>query len=229
MTANIQISDLDPVGVIDPLNDLLIIRQGLVDKKALVFQIQTVAFQGLTISASPLQANDLLIFGKNNGNGTYSNYAMTPERLGFLEGTQCWFYSATAPDGWQIVAGTGDRILGTVLGSGVYDTAGLKGTWQQQAVDGVPNRGLSVKQIPNHQHFGQFGRTQSDSEAKYIRGSAQLANSNSPRYSSDTVLGIIGGAGDIPSHDAFGACDPHNHGALWRPSACIGNICIKTA
>ena len=230
MTANIQIPDLTPAGPINSATDLIVLRQGLEDRKATVSQISQIVFSDYTISGTPLTSTDVLVFGKNNGDGTYSNFALRPQALGFLSGTNCWFYQATAPLGWQIVPNTGDRVLGTVLAGGgllQYNTAGLQGTWQQRDVDGITNTGLSIDQIPNHQHWGQFGKDRSDSNAKFIAGARSLPSTSDPRYSTNTNLGIVGGLGDPGSHDAFGACNPHNHGSNWRPSACVGLICTK--
>ena len=231
MTAQVQIPDLSPAGPIQP-TDLILLRQGIVDVKATVAQISQIIFSTYTISATPLSATDVLVFGKNNGDGTYSNYALNPQQIGFLENTITWFYQSTAPLGWQIVPGTGDRILGTVLtGGGVntYNATGLQGTWQQRDVSGEVGNGLTVTQIPNHQHWGQWGQDQSDSKPSYLRGNRSLPTAPNPRYTTSAILGIVGGAGDVPSHDAFGVCDPHNHGNNWRPAATIGIICRKIA
>lgn len=227
MSANIEIPDLSPAGPINASTDLVLIRQGLSDRKATVAQIANIDFSIYTFLASPLKDTDALLVGVNDGLGAYQNYAINPQKLGFLSGTTMWFYQNTAPLGWQIVVGTGDRVLGTVGGSQAYSSAGLQGTWQQGDVSGIPNLGLDVKQIPNHQHWGRWGENQSDSQPKFLRGTRSFPSGGNPQYTETAILGVVNGAGDIPSHDAFGACDPHNHGSVWRPSAAVGIICQK--
>lgn len=227
MTANLQIPDLDPAGPIDPVNDLLVIRQGLADRKVTVAQISNINFGLYPVSSDPLQATDVFVIGKNDGLGGYDNFAITPQRIGFLSGTVSWFYQASAPLGWQIVAGTGDRVLATLGGSAAYQFSGQQGNWQQDDVSGIQGNGLTVTQIPNHQHWGQWGQNQSDTQPNYLRGNRSLPTGGNPRYGNAPILGIVGGAGDVPSHDAFGACDPHNHGAIWRPAAVVGIVCQK--
>lgn len=230
MSAPIEISDLIPAVAIDRNNDLLLVRQGLIDKKATVAQVANINLADYTILSSPLNATDVILIGRNNGIGGYNNFITTIDRFSFIAGTRMWFYQATAPLGWQIVAGTGDRVLGTVLAGGQpyqYNAFGLQGSWQQQDVSGITGNGLTVTQIPNHQHWAQFGQNQSNSNARFIHGASQLPSSNNPRYGTQVVLGVVNGAGDIPSHDAFGACDPHSHGFTWRPEGAVGIICEK--
>ncbi len=227
MSANIELPDLSPAGPIDPVNDLVLVRQGLSDRKATVAQISNVAFATYAVLGTPLKASDVLLVGVNDGLGGYQNYAINPQQLGFLAGTISWFFQNSAPNGWQIVAGSGDRVLGTVGGGQAYSSAGLQGTWQQGDVSGVPNNGLTIDQIPNHQHWGQWGQGQSDTQPRYLRGNKSLPSSGNPRYSNTAILGIVGGLGDPGSHDAFGACNPHNHGSVWRPAAAVGIICQK--
>ncbi len=231
MTSPIEISDLDPAVTIDPANDLVIVRQGITDKKVTVAQINQVSFASLAISGTPLTATDVLMFGQNDGLGGYQNYAINPQQIGFLTGVRAWFYQATAPLGWQIVPGTGDRVLGVSVPAGsLYNGAApgtLTGTWQQGDVSGVPGNGLTVDQIPNHQHWGQFGSFHNSATSKYIYGATQQASTGNPRYGVNVVLGIVGGAGDTPSHDSFGACNPHNHGSSWRIASCVGIVCEK--
>lgn len=231
MTANIQIPGLDPASTIDPANDFLLVRQGTSDRKATVGQVSETVFSRYAITGTPLTPTDVLLFGRNNGSGVYQNFTINPQQIGFLFGTACWFFQDTAPLGWTIIPGTGDRVLGTILAGGAintYNTVGLQGNWQQQDVDGVPGQGLSIQQIPNHQHWGQFGQNQSNPNAQYIHGARNLPSGGDPRYGNTVILGIIGGAGDSAGHDSFGACLGHSHGSTWRPSACTGNICQKT-
>lgn len=227
MTAQVQIPDLNPAGPIDP-NDLMLVRQGIMDVKATVAQISQINFATYTISSSPLSSTDVLLLGRNDGSGGYQNYAINPQQLGFLPGARTWFYTNVAPLGWSIVPNTGDRVLGTVGGVQAYSSTGLHGNWQQDDVGGIPGNGLTIEQIPNHQHWGQFGREQTKSKATYLRGTEKLPDSGNPRYTNNAILGIVGGYGDPGSHDVFGQCLPHSHGNTWRPAGVIGIICQKS-
>ena len=226
MSSPIEIPDLEPVTIINPNADFVLVRQGLSDRKATVSQISNIAFSEYPISSTPLNATDLFIIGKNTGLGTYQNYAITPERIGFLAGTKMWFYQATAPNGWQIIPDSGDRVLGTVLSGGAtyqYNNVGLMGSWQQQDVDGVIGKGLNINQMPLHSH------------AIKVKSSSGF-NSNS------TVSGA-GSSGNTKFIGAIDAIEPiqktgnnlgtdqtslgHNHGNKWRPAGAIGILCQK--
>lgn len=229
----ISIPDLDPAVTIDRDNDLLLLRQGLNDKKATVAQLAQFELSDYGTLPGSIVESDVLLVGRNTGSGTYQNYLTSLQRIGFYSGVMTWFYSYTAPIGWAIVGKLGDRVLGVGLSeinpgeeykySRVEGAPQKQGTWQQPGVS------LSITQIPNHQHWGQFGRNLSEEDPSYIHGALNKPYKGNPRYGKDTILGIVGGKNDNDSHNNYGGCDPHNHGAKWRPAAVIGVVCKKTA
>lgn len=224
MTSPIEIPDLSPASSINPNSDFVIVRQGASDRKATVAQIANINFASYVISGTPIVASDVFVIGQNDGLGNYNNVLVTPQRIGFLIGTVSWFYQPIAPLGWSIVPGTGDKILGVTDTTGNFyngASAGtLSGNWQQTGVS------LGVTQIPNHQHFMRGGSTSDNNNNNFMEG-ARYPTGVNPAYSVQACLGVVNGAGDIPTHDAFGACDPHNHGNSWRPSAVVGIVCVK--
>lgn len=225
----ITIPLLDPAGTIDPENDLLVIRQGLNDRKVPARDLLSIRLSTFSMLPSQLVASDVLLVGRNNGGG-YDNYIMPPQYLGFLNGTQMWFFQGSAPLGWSIVPDSGDKILGTRLpggGTNTYNTVGYHGTWQQRDVSGVENQGLSTEQIPNHRHFATFGENQSNSQAQYIHGAKTGANFFGVKARQNPIRGMVGAFQDNANHDNYGACSPHNHGNNWRPAAAVGILCVK--
>ena len=229
----ITIPDLDPAGPIDRNNDLLLLRQGLNDKKATVAQISNLDISSFSALPGAVLSSDRIIIGRNNGGGTYTNYIADPRSIGFLPGVRMWFYADNAPLYWQIVPGLTDRLLAIKGGSNGYQNSGSGGQWQQLDVSGVTNRGLSITQIPNHNHYAQFGQNQSNKNATYIHGAQNIQSGGDPKFgkspSTDPVRGVVGAKGDNASHDNYGDCDPHNHGNNWRPLAAIGQVCQHIA
>lgn len=235
----ILIPELDPAGPIDYDNDYLVIRQDLNDKKVTPGQLSNLRLQSFDPLPSPITSADVIIVGRNDGMGNYINYRATPQSLGFLtnneqgfnQPTTCFFWMLTAPLGWVTVQGIGDRVLAVADLNGnplyQYTAPGVAGTWQQSDVNGVAGTGLTITQIPNHNHWGEFGRTQSNSDATFLYGSSKKSEEGNPRYGTHAICGIVGGKGDNADHNNYGECDPHNHGALWRPAAAVGLICSK--
>lgn len=236
----ITIPELDPADPIDGDNDYVVLRQNLSDKKATVNQINQLKLQLFPVLNTPLIATDVFLIGQNNGMGGYTNKIINPERIGFLVGTNCWFFANVAPLGWVILPGTGDKILGcsyvespafpgypTELYKGVPGL-NIAGSWQQEDVDGVTGRGLNIQQIPNHNHWCRFGNQANTLSARYIVGAQNRNQPPNTEYGNDAVRGIVGGQGDNSSHNAYGECLPHNHGATWRPYALVGIVATKT-
>jgi hypothetical protein len=227
----ITIPDLDPAGTVDRVNDLVLLRQGLNDKKATVQQISSIALGDYGSLGTPIVASDVLLIGRNAGPGVYNNFIFTPQRLGFLVNTVMWFWMPAAPDFWVVEAGSGDKVLATALAGGQpyqYTAPGYFGDWQQDGVNGgKPGSGLTLTQIPNHNHWAQFGHDRSDKNAQYIEGAKKHAEAGDINYSNQPVAGVVGGFNDTGSHRNYGGCDPHNHGAIWRPAAAVGLLCRK--
>lgn len=221
----ITIPELDPAILpIDGDNDYVVLRQNLSDKKATVNQINQLKLQLFPALGREIVESDIFLVGENNGMGGYTNKIVASQRVVFYVGTNCWFFANVAPLGWVIIPNTGDKILGcsyvaspafpgypTELYKGVPGL-NIAGDWQQEDVDGVPGRGLSVPQIPAHTHT-----------IKIYKSSNTI--SNIPHISS-TASNDIGPAS--PVTDSTGGGQPHNHGATWRPLALVGIVATKT-
>lgn len=207
MTAPVTIPDLDPAGPIDPANDLLLIRQGLNDRKVSAGELSNPSFSTYDMLPGQLVASDLLLIGRNNGI-SYDNYVMPPQYLGFLNGVRMWFYQASAPLGWTLIPNTGDRLLAVSDGTTNYNAVtspNQTGTWQQGDVDGVPGRGLSIAQMPAHNHTFKSGHSSED-------GLYMMRNKNGGQTSTSSISG---------------SGQAHNHGSIWRPAANVGILCVK--
>lgn len=202
----ITIPDLDPASTINRNTDLILLRQGANDRKATLAQINDIDFSSYTTLTNAPLATDVFLVGRNIGGGNYQNYRMLTSSVSFIAGVQIWFYSQTAPNGWQIVAGQGDRILGVISdsGSGVYNNYGIKGDWQQK------NHTLTVLEIPPHHHA--------------INASSDNLTSDSSNYARNGKSDHA--RQDIITKDTGGGIG-HNHGNDWRPAACCGRICSK--
>jgi hypothetical protein len=215
----ITIPLLDPAGPIDPDNDLLLIRQGLNDRKIPAGSLQQVRLTGLQMLPGQLVASDVLLIGRDNGSG-YDNYIMPPQYLGFLNNTATWFWMPNAPLGWTVIPGSGDKVLGTALPGGAvyqYTTPGYQGDWQQQ------NATLTIDQIPAHSHVVKVWKSDQEGNLSPKIGSTNKTTGNNQN------TGKTGGAGSTitASTDPAGATNGHNHGLQWRPAAAVGLLCIK--
>lgn len=199
--------------------DITHLRKGLTDYQCAVSLIRAIDISSFTDLPTSQPTDNFLI-----GRGT-SNYKIAFNRVSFPKSTKMWFYQANPPAGWTPIKGLGDTLLGVwdpvnnVKYSG--KSGGTNGgTWQQTGAT------LTALQIPNHNHWGQFGRSQSNSNARYIHPAANVPEGGDPKYGQLTTLGMVGGKGDSATHDTYGGCDSHDHGATWRPKAQIG--CIGT-
>lgn len=218
----VTISDLDPAGTVDVINDLLLLRQGTKDTRATPQQVFDLNLNIFNPLPSELVQSDVIMVGRLVG-GVYQKYLIHPQNIGFMKGTATWFYQNAAPLGWSVIPNTGDRILATALPSGQpyqYTTPGQQGTWQQEG------RTLSIQQIPNHQHYGQFGQNQSNQNARYIHGASSLPSGGDPRFGTNPSVGVVGAYNDNNNHNNYGACLPHDHGNTWRPAANVGLLCV---
>jgi len=236
MSSPIDLSGLPVATSLSP-SDIMLVRKGLTD-----YQIAVSVVQSINITSSVLQPlptgsalqNDLMLISRGG-----QNYNIRFNQVGLMKGTKCWFYQAAAPLGWTIVTGLGDRLLAVAEKNppGKADKpysakypGSSGGTWTQEGVNGgTPGDGLSLKQIPNHNHFAKFGSNQSNSKNQYIHGAQSTADVEEfgiqPKV--NPIRGMVGGKGDNATHDNYGQCDPHNHGKTWRPLANVGMICSK--
>ncbi len=220
----ITIPLLDPAGPVDPDNDLLLIRQGLNDRKIPAGSLQQVRLSGLSMLPGQLVSSDVLLIGRNNGSG-YDNYLLPPQYLGFLNGVNMWFYQAAAPLGWTVIPNTGDRLLAVsdistqtspAKYNGVFAPA-LTGNWQQN------DTALDITQIPAHSHVVKVWKSDIDGNLSAKIGSTNRNTGNNQNTNK------TGGAGSTvtASTDPAGATVGHNHGAIWRPLAAVGILCTK--
>lgn len=202
----ITIPALSAAGPIDYLNDLLLIRQGLNDRKVTVGQIANPRLGSMSLLSGQVVASDLLLVARDNGTG-YENYTIPPQYLGFLNGTVAWFWQASAPLGWSVVPNSGDKVLATALPGGAsyqYNAFGYQGDWQQQ------DHTLTIAQMPSHDHSIQKSSANSSSlSTNYLRAGDSSGN--------------IGFA----TTNSTGSTEGHNHGNEWRPSAAVGILCVK--
>jgi hypothetical protein len=207
----ITIDDLDSAGPIDFDNDLMLIRQGLNDKKVTPNQINNFKLENFTTLPSKLVATDVILVGRNNGSG-YDNYISDPRRLGFLSGVTMWFYCdlADVPLYWSSQSSLGDRVLAVKgpVNSGSYQNQGLQGTWQQTG------HAITIAQMPAHSHTIKGMRSGESSTARVGRGSS--TQSDFYEYPAGIAIGETGGS------------QMHDHGNTWRPAAAVGLVCLKT-
>lgn len=201
----ITIPALDPASLpIDPDNDLLLIRQGLNDRKIPAGEIGAPRLSSFQMLPGQLVSSDVLLVGRVSGGG-YDNYIMPPQYLGFLNGTNAWFYQAAAPLGWSIIQGTGNRVLACSDSANKYNgqnAPSQTGTWQQ--TDTV----LTIAQMPAHTHkVGLYEATTSNNKEKLGPGKNSLK--------------------DNIESSSTGGGQGHNHGNTWRPLANVGILCTK--
>lgn len=222
----ITIPELDPAAPIDPLNDLVLLRQGLNDRKATVQQIGSIRLETYPSLPNPIISTDRILVGRNNGIG-YDNYLATPQSLGFLINTTSWFYQNTAPLGWEIVPNTGDKILACMLPSGAsyqYNSFGEDGSWQQQ------DHSLTIEQIPAHSHYIPYSNASgSGQEAGSFRAGLNRVQENfTLSYTTGGTDSTQRSTNSPPSYNLPPTVG-HNHGNQWRPLANVGIICRKTS
>ena len=209
MTSPVTIDQLDPASMpIDPNNNLLLIRQGLNDRKVLAGQLSNPSLASLSMLPGQLVASDVLLVGRYNGS-TYDNYIVPPQYLGFLNNTKMWFYQAAAPLGWTIISGTGDRLLAVATVSLPYDGVwgGVQsGDWQQK------DHELTKEQMPVHSHNMRYTVDAGSGNNRVAR--ARTENTSST-FTTDPEGGLLG------------VTQGHNHGSAWRPAANVGILCVK--
>ena len=216
MSSPVQLSDL-PVASSAADSDLMLLRKGLTDYQCSVSIIRSINIAAFaTLPGGFANNTDLLMIQRN-----LSSYQIQFSQIGFIKGTQCWFYQGAAPTGWIIVPDTGDRLLGVSSGGsaknkyGGNTAAGAQGgTWQQEGVGGG-NGGLTAAQIPPHTHEIPTGKDPTGTDQV-----PQLAN-RSKTVDSSRIISLDG------SPNLKG--QPHDHGQTWRPAANVGLIAKKNS
>lgn len=199
MSTPVLISDLDPVGVIDPANDLTIVHQGFTDKKATIAQIRNFDISLFDPLPSTAINNDLMVIGRGS-----TNYQIRFDQVSFVAGTQLWFYQDVAPSGWVTIP-VGDCLLG-VKGGSTYTVGGAlpQGTWQ------TADHTLTTDQIPAHTH--QITLYKSDQKGNLAPQKVGSTNQSGTNFATTSSVG---------------GSQAHNHGNAWRPLAATGILCQK--
>jgi len=89
-----------------------------------------------------------LLYAQDTASLYYGTNTQWMPLAGFGSGTRIWFHQNTAPTGWSIVAGLGDRLLAVKGGTQAYNVAGgsYGGTWAR------PSHTLTESQMPSHRH-----------------------------------------------------------------------------
>ena len=163
----------------------------------------------------------------------------------FGAGTRVWFHQDTAPIGWSIVAGLGDRLLAVKGGSQAYNIAGggAGGTWiQPNHLHTTGNHKLTILEMPSHNHTP--GTTSAGAhEHTLLTGTGQWTEGDPTGIESDTNVhrtsnksGFVqsGGAHTHPVTSQGGGAT-HNHGSTgnnatastYRQSANVGIVAEK--
>ena len=148
-------------------------------------------------------------------------------------GTRMFFYQASAPTGWTIVSGLGDRLLAV----GTYNSASsgnTSGSWQQTG------HSLTSSELASHNHSATTNNDGSHSNyipyASSGGGSLFQAVNSSIFLTTDaptTDTNHVVWPGGPSTHDhtitvgSTGAGDAHNHGDTWRPAAVVGLIASR--
>jgi hypothetical protein len=229
MASPVELSDLDfaPLSSLSADN-LMLIRIGLTDYNTTLGNIQNINIPALPNLSDPggPQSGDLILLSRG-ALGSSQNYGVNFDYVGLPSGTTLWFYSGSPPNGnWVIVPGTGDKLIAvTDPSAGGLKYAGSNGgtqngNWQQGDVNGIPNTGLTINQIPAHQH----------SISNVAISKVQRGTADTPVWRSVTgsqFTDFTGSASGTPSGGQPTSL-AHNHGAVWRPFANIGIICKKS-
>lgn len=211
MSSPVELTDLPIWSTALSPSDIMLVRVGLTDYQVAVSIVQSILINSLSpIAGGSAQNTDKFIINRAG-----QNYNIAFSQVGFVKGTRMWFYSGTAPTGWQIVPSTGDRLLAVSDGTNNYSGAAggtQGGTWQQEGYS------LQLTQIPKHRHAIVFTKDPSgtSSTAGPVRGKN--------RDEAPGAQGETQDQGGTPT-----GTDPHNHGNTWRPLANVGLICEKNS
>ena len=196
-----------PVATVANNSDEMLVRQPAgalgTDKRVTIDKIRNLDINALgTLPTGTPIASDQMIIERSG-----TNYAITFEDVGFIQGTKMWFYhnAASQVPGWAIVASS-DNLL-AVKGGATYTTGGVQqGTWQQE------DHTLTTSQIPSHSHRMTMAKDTTGSTSNMVgaaRGKTAETDGNIQTYTQGGGLG-------------------HNHGSSWRPLASVGIICVKS-
>lgn len=164
-----------------------------------VWTIAVSAFPALP--TTPVATDVMLIWRDGN------QYVTPFSTVGFPSGTQMWFYSASAPAGWQIVTMSGDTMIGCVNNTNSGNDVGsfnTGGTVLKDAPNNIGNWKMDVNQLTYHFHY-----------LKIVEGSGS-------RFS-----GIKLSSGGEQRDIATTRPTPGTAWGTWRPITAIGVIAVK--
>lgn len=208
---SIPLSSLDTATVIND-TDLILIRQGLVDKKAQAILMRTINIDALAELTSPASTDMMII---SNG---VQNYKIAYSNVSFPSNTAMWFYQSVPPPGWEMLDSTSGALLsvkgpgGSIPGPGSYSTPGsVQGDWQQLGTS------LILNQIPPHTHGMLVYNNEGTSETRVAR--ARTMGTGAGTIQTQSSGGTGGGS--------TGVALPHDHGNLWRPASHVGILARK--
>ena len=126
--------------------DVIIVSRGTnQDYKSTMLSVWTIASSAFPSVTSILSTDQMMIW--RSGSPYMANYSS----IGFVSGTTTWFYSASPPSGWQIVATAGDAMLG-VVDSSNQGSFVSGGTVLLNNSTGIGSWKMLPTQIPSHSH-----------------------------------------------------------------------------
>ena len=193
-------------------SDAIIVSRGTNQEyKATMLNVWTISTSVFPSSSSILATDQMMIW--RNG----SPYIVSFSDVGFIAGTSMWFYSASAPAGWQIIAMAGDVMLGVVNSNGA--SAGNSfvtgGSILLNSTTGAGSWKMLSTQLPPHEHYVQRNSDDTDIVPPLSGAGGLLYSKTSSgdirpnRY--PTVGVVLGSAG-------YGS---------WRPVTAIGVVAQK--
>lgn len=207
MSATITIQQLPIVPLpLQPTDSILLARGSSQAYQATMLSVWTIAVSAFPALPTTPVATDVMLIWRDG------NQYVTPfSTVGFPSGTQMWFYSASAPAGWQIVTMSGDTMIGCVNNTnsgsnvGVFNVGGtvLKnqsagvGSWQMQPVQLAPHQhGIPTVSGSGNQYDGY-----------------KLTTGGSQNYT--------------PQTQRFPPTGSTDQWGTWRPITAIGVIAVK--
>lgn len=188
-------------------SDALIISRGTNQEyKATMLSVWTINTSVFPVAASILATDQMMIWRDSNP------YIVNFSDVGFIAGTAMWFYSASAPAGWQVIAIPGDAMLGIVnsAGSAAGNSFLSGGSVLSNPSTGVGSWNMLATQLPPHDHY--VPNVKSETGAN-INGGFEFFGSRKGRNDTNSkTSGITAGT------TAYGS---------WRPVTAIGVVAQK--
>ena len=188
-------------------SDALIISRGTNQEyKATMLSVWTINTSVFPVAASILATDQMMIWRDSNP------YIVNFSDVGFIAGTAMWFYSASAPAGWQVIAIPGDAMLGIVnsAGSAAGNSFLSGGSVLSNPSTGVGSWNMLATQLPPHDHF--IPNVRSETGTNLTGGFEFYGSRKSIRETSSATNLIVSGTA------AYGS---------WRPVTAVGVVAQK--